>query len=108
MAKDRKDKKLYYRRAIWEKQGKVTLEALLNEAHETLTTVGHRTFQTFNGEIKGARIHPSDNGLLMQIAAYVPGEPTSTIDKSKSVKAATIAAEPAPQGKDAPSGVCPW
>lgn len=97
---DRKNKKLYYRRATWEKQGKTTLEAVLNEAHDTLTTVGHRTFQTPTGEIKGARVHRSENGLLLQIASYVPGEPTSTIDKNKSVKAATITAEPAPHGKD--------
>jgi hypothetical protein len=100
MAKDQKSKKLYYRRATWEKQGKATLEALLNEAHDTLTTVGRRTFQTSGGEIRGARVHPSDKGLLLQIAAYAPGEPTSTIDKNKSAKASTIAAEPAPEGKD--------
>ena len=100
MAKAQKTKKLYYRRATWEKQEKATLQSLLNEAHETLTTTGQRTFQTANGEIKGARVESSDKGLLMQIAAYAPGEPTSTIDKNKRAKAATITAEPAPEGKD--------
>ena len=100
MSKDKKSKKLYYRRATWEKQGKTTLEELLNEVHDMLATVGERTFQTSNGEIKGARIHPTDKGLLMQIAAYAPGEPTSTINKIKNAKAAAITAEPAPEGKD--------
>jgi hypothetical protein len=100
MAKDQKSKKLYYRRATWEKQGRRTLETLLNEVHETLATDGQRTFQTTGGEIRGARVHPSDKGLLMQIAAYAPGEPTSTIAKNKGAKSSTITAEPAPQGKD--------
>jgi hypothetical protein len=100
MAKNQKSKKLYYRRATWEKQGRKTLEKLLIEAHETLANDKQRTFQITGGEIRGARIHQSDKGLLMQIAAYVPGEPTSTIDKNKGAKASTITAEPAPQGKD--------
>lgn len=97
---ERKNRKLYYRRATWDKQGKTSLETLLKEAHETLTTTGHRTFQTSLGEIKGARVSNSDKGLLLQIASYVPGEATSTIDKSKIAKNATVSAEPAPQGKD--------
>lgn len=96
----RKSKKLYYRRATWENQGKSTLETLLKDAHDGLPTTGDRTFTSSSSEVKGARIYHSGKGLFLQIASYVPGEPTSTIDKNKSVKNATITAEPAPSGKD--------
>ncbi len=96
-----KDKILYYRRARWDKQEKVTLEKLLVEAHTVLTTRGQRTFSMVSGyELVGARVKISDDGLFLQIASNVPNQPTSTINKDKSVASATIAEEPAPEGKD--------
>jgi hypothetical protein len=95
-----KNKKFYYRRAVWSGQKSKTLQDILTEAHLKLATTGQRTFSSSHGsEIKGANYEDND-GLYLQIASYVPGEPTSTIDKSKSSKTSNILAEPAPIGKD--------
>ncbi|USE70854.1 hypothetical protein CTT31_17690 [Pseudoalteromonas maricaloris] len=95
-----KNKKFYYRRARWDKQGKKTLERVLIDAHKTLYTVGKRTFLASTGaEIRGASFK-DDKGLYLQIASYVPGEATSIIDKSKRAKQSNVTAQPAPDGKD--------
>lgn len=95
-----KNKKFYYRRAIWDKQGKITLQEILEDAHKNLDTVGKRTFEITSGaEIRGANFK-NNNGLYLQIASYVPGEATSIIDKDKTAKISNIAAQNAPMGKD--------
>jgi hypothetical protein len=98
--KKTKSKKFYYRRARWNEQGNHTLENLLKDAHNKLPTVGHRTFGSSNNELKGADFKANDKGLFLHIASYVPGQPTSTIDKDGAVNSATITAELAPEGKD--------
>jgi hypothetical protein len=98
--KKTKHKKMYYRRAKWAEQGNKTLEKLLKEVHDKLSTTGHRTFGSANNELKGVDFKANDKGLFLHIASYVPDQPTSTIDKDKSVNSATITAEPAPTGKD--------
>ena len=99
-APDTKVKKFYYRRAVWEGQRKGKIEKILTKAHESLDTVGKRTFETGSGaEIRGARY--SDNkGLYLHIAAYVPGEATSIIEKSARAKQSRVTAQAAPDGKD--------
>lgn len=95
-----KNKKFYYRRAVWDGQGKVSLERLLVDAHRTLDTVGKRTFEVGSGaEIRGANFKDND-GLYLQIASYVPGEATSIIDKDKTAKSSNVDAQNAPSGKD--------
>lgn len=95
-----KNKKFYYRRAKWEDQDKQQLESILIDAHQTLDTVGKRTFEVSSGaEIRGASFK-DDNGLYLQIASYVPGESTSIIDKSKRAKQSNVTAQTAPEGKD--------
>jgi hypothetical protein len=95
-----KMKKFYYRRAKWDGQNKLTLETLLTDAHEQLDTVGKRSFSVSSGtEIRGAN-YKTDKGLYLQVASYVPGEPTSIIDKSKRSKQSTVSAQNAPDGKD--------
>jgi len=96
----RKNKKLYYLRAKWDNQGKVTLESLLREAHKTMLTTGDRIFASSPGEIKGAHVKDTEDRMFFHIASYVPGEPTSTIDKDRTAQRATITVEPAPDGKD--------
>lgn len=94
-------KSLFYRRAKWDGQKTDTLEQLLVDAHIPLKTTGDRTFDNHStGEIRGANVRSTANGLLFQIATYVPDEATSTIDKSKTVTASKITTEPAPTGKD--------
>lgn len=100
MRKKAKNKKLYYRRARWNDQGKDTLEKLLKAAHDKLPTVGDRTFTSPINELIGADFKAADKGLFLHIASYVPDQPTSIIDKDKLVNSATITAEPAPIGKD--------
>jgi hypothetical protein len=96
-----KSKKLYYRRARWDNQGKSTLETLLKDAHANLPTVGHRTFKTSSGsELKGANFDTTDKGVFLHIVSCTPDQPTSTVNKDKSASSATIMAEPAPTGKD--------
>ncbi|QOR37142.1 hypothetical protein HNO52_00465 [Billgrantia diversa] len=95
-----KTKKFYYRRARWDSQGKATIQKLLEDAHKELDTVGKRTFEVGSGaEIRGANFK-NDNGLFLQIASYVPGEATSTIDKDKAAKISNVTAQNAPAGKD--------
>lgn len=96
-------KKFYYRRAAWGNVRKhATLEKLLRDAHQAQDTVGKRTFKLGSGgEIKCANYSDKDDGILLfQIAAYVPGQPTSTVAKSARAKASKIDAEAAPDGKD--------
>lgn len=95
-----KNKKFYYRRAKWDAQEKITLEDILVDAHEQLETVGKRSFSVSSGsEIRGAAFKV-DGGLYLQIASYVPDEPTSIIDKSKRSKQSAVSAQTAPEGKD--------
>ena len=96
-----KNKKFYYRRAKWDEQGKQSLERILIDAHESLDTVGKRTFNAASSgaEIRGASFK-NDKGLYLQIASYVPGEATSIIDKSKRAKQSNVTAQIAPDGKD--------
>ena len=96
----KRNKRLYYCRAKWDNQGQVSLEELLREAHVNLRTTGDRTFKSSSGgEIKGAKVKDADDRLFFHIASYVPGEPTSTIGKDKSVASADITIEQAPEGK---------
>lgn len=96
-----KSKKFYYRR-VSGLQGDESLEERLREAHSQFTTVGQRTFDTTHGgQIKAANFVDKTNvGLLFHIAAYVPGQPTSTVSKSPRAKKSKVDAEPAPEGKD--------
>lgn len=98
--KGKKTKRLYYRRATWAEQGKDSLQELLTACHDLLPTTGQRTYPTVSGEVKGARYQNSPDGLFLQIASYVPDEPTSTIEKNKDTATATIQAERAPTGRD--------
>lgn len=95
-----KNKKFYYRRAKWDNQNKGNLQRILEDAHKELDTVGKRTFEVGSGaEIRGANFK-NDNGLYLQIASYVPGEATSTIDKDKTARVSNVEAQNAPTGKD--------
>ena len=97
-----KRKRLNYRRAIWEGDVSMNLEKELRSAHDIYNTVAKRKFGYSGGEeIKCARYDDSNAELiLLQIAAYAPNQPTSTISKNNRAKSATIAIEPAPNGKD--------
>lgn len=102
-ADKQKHKKIYYRRAVWGESGKsINIEKLLKDAHDLHTTVGSRTFEGNQGaSIRGASFEPhKDGGFFLQIAAYTPEQPTSTIDKSRSKKHSTISAESPPEGKN--------
>lgn len=95
-----KTKKFYYRRAKWAGQAKVSLQKILEDAHNVLSTVGERTFENGSGsEIKGANFKV-DNGIYLQVASCSPGEATSTIDKDKHAKVSNVTAQNAPAGKD--------
>ena len=96
-----KNKKFYYRRAIWDDAGKVTFETLIAEAHKKLPTLESRSFLLAGGnEIQGAVFDSRPEGFLIQIAYYSPGQATSTIGTDKTTHSATIDAEAAPPGKD--------
>lgn len=95
-----KNKKFYYRRALWDEQGEETLQDLIVNAYSMLDTVGKRTFSVPVGaEIRGAS-YKNNDGLYLQIASYVPDEATSIIDKDKTAKESKIDAQIAPAGKD--------
>ncbi|CAA0111679.1 Uncharacterised protein [BD1-7 clade bacterium] len=99
-----KNKKLYYRRVIWAGiEDPKPLEDLLVQAHNNslLSTVGSRTFAIGNDtEIKGADHQSDENGLFLQITKSVPGQPTSTIDRSPEKNKSAVDAFDAPDGKD--------
>ncbi len=95
-----KMKKFYYRRAKWDGQDKLTLEKLLTDAHEHLDTGEKRSFAVSSGsEISGAN-YEKDEGLYLQVASSVPGEPTTMIEQGKGSKQSTVSAQNAPDGKD--------
>lgn len=97
---DHKMKKFYYRRAEWDQQGKQSLEKILISAHAKLDKVGKRTFSASSGsEIRGASFK-NDKGLYLQIASYIPDDPTSIIDKSVKAKQSNVTAQDAPEGKN--------
>lgn len=103
MAKSKtKLKSLYYRRAVWNNQKNKTLEDYMREAHESLSTVGERTFLYRSGiEIRGAKVEDKDGvGMLLQIATCSPGGETSTISTDSSAESCSVEAEKAPDGKD--------
>jgi hypothetical protein len=101
----KKPKTFYYRRAVWDNQGRDTLEVILKKAHDKMPTTADRSFDNGSeGKIEGAHYHADSQGIFLQIAAYVPGEPTSTIGKNKRGKSAVIGAEGTPEGKDYLSG----
>lgn len=96
-------KKFYYRRASWgNAKNHQTLETLLRNAHMTYSTVAKRTFKLGSGaEIKCANYSDKKGShLLLQLASYVPDQPTSTISKNNKTSSSSIQAEPAPNGKD--------
>nr|WP_298165289.1 hypothetical protein [uncultured Pseudomonas sp.] len=104
MPTDKKTKKrpFYYRRAKWDELKKSkTLQALLESCHESLPTVGDRTFIAREGELRGADVEARPGeGLFLHIASYVPNEQTTTIEKSKRVKRSKLHAETASEGRD--------
>ncbi len=61
-----------------------------------------RTFKLGSGaEIKCANYSDKKGShLLLQLASYVPDQPTSTISKNNKTSSSSIQAEPAPNGKD--------
>jgi hypothetical protein len=97
-----KSKKLFYRRASWRGDNKLILEDLLKGAHDKFSTSGERMFAGSHGTvIQGAR-YTSDpeNGILLQIAASVPDQPTSAIKKPSSAASSEIEIVPSPPGTD--------
>jgi hypothetical protein len=102
---DKKTKTFFYRRAVWDEQGKQTLERLLIKAHQMLPTVADRSFDNgTDSKIEGAIFEADRRGVFLQIASYVPGEATSTIGKNKRGRRASIDAQAAPDGKDFMNG----
>ncbi|MDD5272179.1 MAG: hypothetical protein PHU14_05620 [Methylovulum sp.] len=95
-----KKKKVYYRRAKWPDQSRETLENILKNVHAQLPTVGHRTFDTLSGELRGVKFKSEDKGIFLHVASYTPDQPTSAIDKDRMVPSSMVTAEPAPIGKD--------
>lgn len=94
-----------YRRAIGTgiDDGSVSLEKALLDAHNRSPSVGDRTF-TYSGgmTIEGAafKVPDKDGGLLLHIAVYVLGQPTSTIGHNPSASESDTFEEEAPYGKD--------
>jgi len=98
-----KTKQLYYRRATWADQGKITLEDILREAHELFKTTSERTFEwNYGAEIRCARYVQNGNiGIFFQIGSCIPGQSASIIEKSSSVKSESGIHEViAPDGND--------
>lgn len=98
-----KNKRLYYRRAVWQGSNQKTLETYLKEAHEHFQTTSSRRFSGGSSgvEILGAHFKYKDkSGLFLQVVSYVPDQPTSTITKASTAPSSMVEEAPAPMGKD--------
>nr|WP_319491842.1 hypothetical protein [uncultured Desulfobacter sp.] len=102
---DKKTKQVYYKRSSWEGQKNTEyLETFVKVCHDKYKSTALRTFKGFYGsEMKCAKYDDSekDVGIMMQIASYVPDQPTSVIEKSSNqASEASVDAIDAPPGKD--------
>lgn|GEM_PF-1250503 len=102
MAKDTKKRPFYYRRAKWDGQKEdKTLQAILEECHDNMPTVGERTFQSGEGELRGADAERKAGvGFFLHIASYVPDERATTIDKARTSRRSNLYTETAADGRE--------
>lgn len=99
----KKTKKFYYRRATWTESVDYTLEQFLRGAHDHYTTTLERTFPgNYGTEMRGAKYKDGDSaGVFLQVASYVPDQPTSIIPKASSQESnSVISAVTPPEGND--------
>jgi hypothetical protein len=99
----RREKKFYYRRASWGSESKMkALANLIEDAHTNYKTAGERTFKAQGGgEFQCARWKKDTNSdILIHLALYYPGQPTSTISKSKDESSSNVEIHSAPESKE--------
>lgn len=82
--KEKKQRTLFYRRAVWNEKTSMNLEEHLKKVHRKLTSTSLRTFKYHEFEIQCLKVENKPAGMFFHVASYIPEQPASLVPAASS------------------------